>query len=73
MTIDMRDHERLTIASLTERCTVTVPEAAAVLGISADNGYAAAKTGELPTLKFGRRLLVPVPKLLALIGYEPNI
>jgi excisionase family DNA binding protein len=41
-----------------ERATLSVPEAAAVLGISRDAAYDAARRGELPTLRFGRRILV---------------
>lgn len=51
-----------------ERLTCTVPEAARLLGIGRDAAYRAATTGTLPTLRLGRRLVVPVPKLLALLG-----
>jgi excisionase family DNA binding protein len=49
------------------RKTVTVPEAAEQLGISAWSYYQAVKRGELPALRVGRRLLVPVAKLRALL------
>lgn len=39
--------------------TLTVPEAAMVLGISRALAYEAARTGDLPTIRFGRRLVVP--------------
>ncbi len=39
--------------------TLTVPEAAKVLGISRALAYEAARTGDLPTVRFGRRLVVP--------------
>ena len=42
-----------------ESLTVTIPEAAKLLGISRGLAYEKAKTGELPTLRFGRRLVVP--------------
>ncbi len=38
--------------------TVTVPEAAKILGISRGSAYEAAKTGELPVIRIGKRLLV---------------
>jgi excisionase family DNA binding protein len=50
------------------RRTRTVEEAAQILGISRASAYAAAKTGELPTIRLGNRLLVPdaaLEKLLA--------
>jgi len=41
------------------RKTQTISEVAAELGISRNAGYEAAKRGEIPTVKIGRRLLVP--------------
>jgi excisionase family DNA binding protein len=42
------------------RKTLTVPEAAEALGVSRQQAYDAAKTGEIPTIKVGKRILVPV-------------
>jgi excisionase family DNA binding protein len=61
----------LTLDDLRGRATITVAEAADVLTISRDSAYRAAQAGDLPTLRLGRRLLVPVPKLLALLGADP--
>jgi excisionase family DNA binding protein len=47
--------------------TITVPEAAEEVGISAWSYYQAVKRGELPALRVGRRLVVPVAKLRALL------
>ena len=58
---------------LEDRLTVTVPEAAQLLSISRSTAYAAAKAGQLPTLRLGRRLVVPVPALRDLLGLQrPN-
>jgi excisionase family DNA binding protein len=46
-----------------ERRTMTVPEAAKVLGIGRSNAYAAARNGDIPTIKIGKRMLVPVAAL----------
>ncbi len=43
----------------TERLTFTVEEAGEILGISRALAYEMARTGRLPTLRFGRRLVVP--------------
>jgi excisionase family DNA binding protein len=43
-----------------QRQTYTVPEAGARLGLSKNAAYEAAKRGELPTLKIGGRLFVPI-------------
>lgn len=48
--------------------TITIEEAGELLGISRRSAYRAAAVGELPTLRLGRRLLVPTPRLLALLG-----
>jgi excisionase family DNA binding protein len=50
------------------RATCTVEEAAEVLGIHRDSAYRAAASGELPTLRLGRRLVVPVPRLKRMLG-----
>lgn len=47
---------------------VSVPEAGAALRLSRDLAYAAAASGELPTIRVGRRLLVPVVALERLLG-----
>jgi excisionase family DNA binding protein len=52
--------------------TLTVEEAARLLGVSRGVGYEAARTGELPTIRLGRRIVVPTAKLLALLGIEEN-
>lgn len=54
------------------RLTITVPEAGQLLGIGRDSAYAAAEHGDIPTLRLGRRLVVPVPKLLELVGLHPE-
>lgn len=42
-----------------ERQTLTVEEAARVLGISRSSAYEAARRGELPIVRIGRRYVVP--------------
>ena len=42
-----------------ERATMTVPEAAKALGIGRNQGYEAARAGQIPTIRIGKRLLVP--------------
>lgn len=51
--------------------TMTVEEAAALLGISRMSAYAGCARGEIPSLRIGKRLIVPriaLEKLLA----DPN-
>jgi excisionase family DNA binding protein len=63
---------RLTLDDIRNRATISIPEAAQVLGIGRDAAYAAAVRGEIPVLSLGRALRVPVPKLLRLIGLDPD-
>lgn len=42
-----------------ECLTVTVEQAAKLLGLSRGSAYALARNGGLPTIRLGRRLLVP--------------
>ena len=48
--------------------TLTVKRAGELLGLSRSAAYRAAATGELPTLAFGRRLVVPTFRLLEMLG-----
>ena len=41
------------------RATMTITEAAEQLGIARNQAYEAAKRGEIPTIRIGRRVLVP--------------
>lgn len=52
------------IREFERRATITVEEAAKLLGIGRTAAYQAARRGQLPTRRLGRRLLVPVPALL---------
>lgn len=58
----------MNIEDAKQRATITVPEAGELLGIGRDAAYAAANRGEIPTLRLGRRIVVPVPALLAMLG-----
>jgi excisionase family DNA binding protein len=51
-----------------EPLTMSVEKAAKLLGVSRGLAYEAARRGELPTIKLGRRLLVPTARLLELVG-----
>lgn len=50
--------------------TITVEHAGELLGLSRSSAYRAATRGEIPTIRIGRRLLVPTAKLLAMLGVE---
>lgn len=56
--------------STPEVATMSVPAAAALVGISPSAFYRAIHRGELPALRIGGRLLVPIAKLYALLGLK---
>ena len=55
---------------MNEPLTMSVDDAARLLGISRGLAYDAARRGELPTIRLGRRLLVPTARLLELVGSD---
>lgn len=59
------------LKELRDRATISVEESAKLLGIGRTAAYEAARRGELPTRRLGRRLLVPVPALLEWLGATP--
>ena len=46
-----------------ERETVTVPEVAVILGIGKDTAYRLVRDGTIPSLRFGKRLVIPLVAL----------
>jgi excisionase family DNA binding protein len=59
-----RLHSNLLIPTMPpERRVVTLSEAATILRISRGSAYEAAKRKEIPTVRIGRRLLVPAAAL----------
>ena len=53
-----------------ERPVVSVPEAGELLGLGRSAAYDAVTRGELPTLRFGRRLVVPTARLRQMLGLD---
>lgn len=50
------------------KLTVTVEEAGRMVGISRGAAYQAVRTGELPSRRFGGRIVVPLAELRAMMG-----
>lgn len=53
---------------MSKRKTMTVPEAAEVLGISRNHAYEAAARGEIPSIRIGKRIVVPIDALNRMIA-----
>ena len=45
-----------------EKATVTVVEAAKRLGIGRNSAYEGVASGAIPSVKIGRRIVVPIPR-----------
>jgi excisionase family DNA binding protein len=48
--------------------TLTVEQTAKVLGISRSTAYELVRTGDIPSLRLGRRIVVPLPRLASVLG-----
>ena len=60
----------MTIRSITflnEKQVLTIEEAGKVLGLGRGSSYQAAARGDIPTIRIGRRLLVPIKGLELLL------
>ena len=69
MIINLNDDWRIrSDPSPMDRQTLTVPEAGKVLGIGRNSAYEAARRGQIPVIRLGRRLLVPVAALRRLLA-----
>jgi len=55
------------MGNTTQRKTCTVEDAAKILGIGRRAAYAGVNEGSIPSLRIGRRILVPIAKLNALL------
>ena len=62
----------LAIADVAGRATITVAEAAQLIGVGRFAAYEAARPGQLPTRRVGRKLLVPVPALIDWLSRNPE-
>lgn len=58
-------------SELAGRLTISVPEAGGYLGLSRNSAYDAAKRGDIPTIRLGRVIRVPVAGLLELVQVDP--
>jgi excisionase family DNA binding protein len=66
-----RDQEKECAMNRDEPATFTVEEAAKLLRIGRNQGYEAARTGDLPSIRIGKRILVPRVALERLLTVTP--
>ncbi|MGC1298950.1 MAG: helix-turn-helix domain-containing protein [Alloacidobacterium sp.] len=51
-----------------EQLTLSVPEAGKMVNLGKNAAYAAARAGQIPTLRFGRKLRVPTARFLKMLS-----
>ena len=54
------------------RPTMTVAEAAELIGVSRATAYEAVRSGALPQIRLGRRIVVPTATVLSMLGLCPT-
>lgn len=64
----MKERTPSLLAQIAGEATITIEQAAQVLGLGRTATYEAARRGEFPTRRLGRRVVVPVPALLDWLG-----
>lgn len=64
----MKERKRSVLDEFGTQATISIEQAAKVLGLGRTAAYEAARRGEFPTRRLGRRLVVPVPALLEWLG-----
>jgi excisionase family DNA binding protein len=64
----MNEGTQSVLDELATKATISVEQAATVLGMGRTAAYEAARRGEFPTRRLGRRVVVPVPALLEWLG-----
>lgn len=72
MSAEVRGAARVRKGKAMERLTYTVSETAETLGIGRTSLYAMIGDGRLIAIKIGRRTLIKVSSIKALIGDEPS-
>lgn len=60
----------MTIPETKESPTISVTEAGKILGLSRSAAYNAVHRGEIPNIKIGNRIVVPVAKLRRMLGLD---
>ena len=55
-----------------QAATMTVEQAGVLLGVSRRAAYRAAAAGHIPTIRLGRRILIPTAHLHRMLGLDPT-
>ena len=61
----------LALSDIEARLTLSIDEVSSVLGLGRTAAYEAARRGDIPSRRLGRRVIVPVPAFLDWLGAAP--
>jgi hypothetical protein len=61
-------HPQVVIPDPRAEPTISVERAGTLLSLSRPCAYEAAARGDIPTIRIGRRIIVPTAKILAMLG-----
>lgn len=65
--------QRLSLAEIQGRSTLTVEETARLLGIGRSSAYSSVRRGEIPSLRLGKRIVVPVGALMRALDQRSEL
>lgn len=60
----------MTVPDPAARPTLTVEEAAELLGVARSTAYDGVRSGEIPSIRIGRRLLVPTAAIRSMLRLD---
>lgn len=60
----------MNLDEIRDKAVITVTEAAELLGLDLRTVRHGCASGQIPSIKVGRRILIPVPRLLAMLEAE---
>jgi excisionase family DNA binding protein len=67
-----RTHQVTSVGESDEPLTLSVEAAARILGLSRVSAYEAVRTGQIPSLRFGRRIVIPRAALNRMLSQAGN-
>ena len=68
----VRAYQVTTVRELDDPLTLSIKEAARILGLSRNSAYLAVHTGQIPSIRFGKRIVVPRAALERMLAEANN-
>lgn len=65
---DIKSNKAVRLDDIRDLATIPVEHAGRVLGMGRTASYEAVRRGDIPSIRIGSRVVVPVPALMAMLG-----